>query len=59
MMDLTDNMDPYLPSMKLDYDAGRELELESIYLRPIEIARKNGVDIPELEKLYTELRGLK
>ena len=55
MVQLTDSMNPYKPSMKLDFENNRPLELEVIYRRPIEYARKNKCEIPEIEKLYLEL----
>ncbi|MCM8538917.1 MAG: 2-dehydropantoate 2-reductase [Lentisphaeraceae bacterium] len=58
MVTLTDNMAPYLPSMKLDYMNKRPLELEVIYKRPIEQAKENNCSIHELEKLYSELLSL-
>jgi 2-dehydropantoate 2-reductase len=58
MMTLTDNMEPYLPSMKLDHEAGREMELDAIYKRPLIKAAANNVNVPELKKLYKELLKL-
>lgn len=58
MVKLTDEMAPYLPSMKLDFDNNRPMELEVIYRRPIEQAKINGCDIPEIEKLYDGLLKL-
>ena len=55
MVELTDNMAPYLPSMKLDYDNGRPLEFEVIYQRPIQQARINKCKIPNIEQLAEEL----
>jgi 2-dehydropantoate 2-reductase len=56
MMATTDRMVPYKPSMKLDHEAGRPLELEAIYERPIVAARAAGVAMPETEALLAELR---
>ncbi|MCM8528825.1 MAG: 2-dehydropantoate 2-reductase [Lentisphaeraceae bacterium] len=58
MVKLTDEMAPYLPSMKLDFENHRPLELEVIYRRPIEQAKINKCDIPEIEKLYDDLLEL-
>lgn len=55
MADLTDNMAPYSPSMKLDLENGRPMELDVIYKRPIEQAHLNNCHLPEIEKLYFEL----
>ena len=56
MIDMTDHMTPYSPSMKLDYDFHRPMEIHYIYSRPIEIARKAGFAMPKLEMLEAELR---
>lgn len=54
----TEKMEPYAPSMKLDYDRGNPMELEAIYGNPIRAAEKAGVDMPETRKLYEELKAL-
>jgi len=41
MLTATREMIDYKPSMKLDYEAGRQLETNSIYWRPIREAEKN------------------
>ncbi len=56
MIDMTDKMTPYSPSMKLDYDFHRAMEIDYIYTRPIEIAREAGYRMPKLEMLEAELR---
>ena len=52
----TQTMTPYSPSMKLDYDNGRPMEIYYLYTRPIEEARKAGFDMPRLAMLEAELR---
>jgi 2-dehydropantoate 2-reductase len=54
----TDAMAPYRPSMKLDFDAGRELETESLFAGPLKAAGRNGVSMPAVESLYREIVGL-
>lgn len=54
----TANMVPYKPSMLLDFECGRPLELEAIYRRPLEVARAHGVECPEIESLYARLAAL-
>jgi 2-dehydropantoate 2-reductase len=54
----TEKMTPYLPSMKLDHDAGRALELDAIYEAPLAAARQAGASMPETEALLAELRRL-
>ena len=56
MIETTDAMTPYSPSMKLDYDFHRPMEIHYIYSRPIEIAREAGFRMPKLEMLEAELR---
>ena len=56
MMEMTDAMVPYSPSMKLDYDHHRAMEIHYLYDRPIEIARSAGYKMPKLEMLAAELR---
>ena len=58
MIDMTDNMTPYSPSMRLDYDFHRRMEIYYLYTRPIEIAREAGCPMPKLEMLEAELRFL-
>ena len=58
MIDMTDNMTPYSPSMKLDFDFHRPMEIKYIYTRPLQIARQAGVPMHKLEMLEAELRFL-
>lgn len=58
MMKDTEKMKPYAPSMKLDNDRGNPMEIESIYGNPIRAAKARGIDMPETEKLYHQLREL-
>ncbi len=51
----TEKMKPYAPSMKLDFDRGRPMEIESIYGNPLRAAKTAGVEMPETEKLYRQL----
>ena len=56
MIETTDVMTPYSPSMKLDYDFHRPMEIQYIYSRPIEIARNAGFRMRKLEMLEAELK---
>lgn len=56
MMEMTRAMVPYSPSMKLDYDFHRPMEIGYIYSRPIRIAAEAGSPMPKLEMLEAELR---
>ena len=58
MIQMTDEMTPYSPSMKLDFDFHRPMEIHYLYTRPIEIARNAGFRMPKLEMLEAELRFL-
>jgi 2-dehydropantoate 2-reductase len=58
MIQMTDEMTPYSPSMKLDYDFHRPMEIHYLYTRPLEIAREAGFPMPKLEMLEAELRFL-
>ena len=58
MMANTDKMTPYKPSMKLDYDCGRPMEIEYLYSRPIALAAAAGYPMPRLQMLEAQLRFL-
>ena len=58
MIAMTDSMIPYSPSMRLDYDFHRSMEIYYLYTRPIEMARAAGYHMPKLEMLEAELRFL-
>ena len=52
----TQVMVPYSPSMKLDFDFHRPMEIEFLYTRPIAEARQAGFAMPRLEMLEALLR---
>lgn len=56
MIQMTDEMTPYSPSMKLDYDFHRPMEIHYLYTRPIEIAEASGYQMPKLKMLEAELK---
>jgi len=56
MIDMTIQMKPYAPSMKLDYDHRRPLEIEYIYSRPIQIAKDAGFSMSKVSVLEKQLR---
>ena len=58
MIETTDAMTPYSPSMRLDYDFHRRMEIYYLYTRPLEIAREADCPMPKLEMLEAELRFL-
>jgi 2-dehydropantoate 2-reductase len=45
------------PSMLLDWESGRPLELEVILGNPVRIARARGVEMPRLQSLYALLKS--
>ena len=52
----TIKMPPYSPSMKLDFDFHRPMEINYLYTRPIAEARVAGFAMPKLEMLEAELK---
>lgn len=55
MLEMTKVMTPYSPSMKLDFDNRRPLEIEYIYSRSIKVAKNNGLEMPKIEMLEQQL----
>jgi 2-dehydropantoate 2-reductase len=51
-------MGAYRSSSQIDYEAGREVEVESIWGEPLRQARGAGANTPQLELLYALLRWL-
>ena len=58
MIQNTLEMTPYSPSMKLDYDFHRPMEIEYLYSRAIAEAHKVGYAMPCLEMLEAQLTFL-
>jgi 2-dehydropantoate 2-reductase len=58
MLRTTDKMRPYKTSMKLDFEAGRPLEIDAIYNAPARAARQAGYDMVRTEVLATQLQFL-
>jgi len=56
MIAMTKAMVPYSPSMKLDYNFHRPMEIRYIYSRPIEEAQKAGYEMRRLQMLEAELK---
>ncbi|MBN2628380.1 MAG: putative 2-dehydropantoate 2-reductase [Spirochaetales bacterium] len=55
MLEYTRIMTPYEPSMKLDFDRGRRMELEYMYRRPLKAAAERGVSLPHIAMLADQL----
>lgn len=58
MLDYTEKMTPYRTSMKIDYDEGRPMEIETMFGNPWRAARAMGVDLPLISTLYRQLKFL-
>lgn len=56
MIAVTKSFPPYSPSMKLDFDFHRPLEIYYIYSRPIEEAKKAGYNMSKVSMLEKELK---
>lgn len=56
MIDMTIKMKPYAPSMKLDFDHRRHMEIEYIYSKPIQDARDAGFEMQKVAMLERQLR---
>jgi 2-dehydropantoate 2-reductase len=54
----TATMRPYKPSTLIDYEAGKPLELEAIWGEPLRRATAAGANMPELARLYAQLKEL-
>lgn len=58
MIAMTEKMTPYSPSMKLDYDAHRPMEIRTMYTNPIQVAHAAGYHMAKTEVLEQQLRLL-
>jgi 2-dehydropantoate 2-reductase len=58
MLDHTSKMKPYRTSMKIDYDAHRPLEIETILLNPLKSAQAVGIKLSLIPMLYQQLKFL-
>ena len=58
MLDYTVKMTPYRPSMKIDYDEHRPLEVEAIFGNPLRKAQVKGVNLAQISCLYHQLKFL-
>lgn len=54
----TKAMPPYKPSTLIDFEAGKAMEIDAIWGEPLRRAQAAGAQMPELERLYAELREL-
>jgi 2-dehydropantoate 2-reductase len=58
MLEHTQVMTPYAPSMKVDFDARRPLEIAAIYEAPVAAAAVAGYDMVRTDALARQLRFL-
>jgi 2-dehydropantoate 2-reductase len=58
MMEHTDEMVPYDSSMRLDFLAGREMEIEAIYGNALRAAERCGIHPPIIRSMYQQLKFL-
>jgi len=56
MISMTKAMTPYAPSMKLDFDNNRPMEIQAIYTNPIQTAQKAGYEMKKVSMLEQQLR---
>jgi 2-dehydropantoate 2-reductase len=57
MLSFTDAMGTYRPSMQIDREEGRMLEIGAIFRKPLELGRVRGVEMPRVEMLATLLEA--
>ncbi len=55
MLEFTDNMGEYRPSMQIDREEGRQLEIAAILRVPLEYGERQGIGMPGVEMLATLL----
>lgn len=58
MLNNTRNMDAYRPSMQIDCEMGRPMEVEAIYGEPVRRAEEAGCAVPKMRELYEQLKVL-
>jgi 2-dehydropantoate 2-reductase len=58
MLHNTKHMGPYRPSMMIDREMGRPMEVEAIYGEPVRRAEAVGVAVPKMRMLYEQLKLL-
>ena len=58
MLNNTRNMDAYKPSMMIDRELGRPLEVEAIYGEPVRRAEAAAALVPKMRMLYEQLQLL-
>jgi 2-dehydropantoate 2-reductase len=57
MVDFSAGLGPYRPSMQIDREEGRELELDAIFARPLAAGKGKGVAMPRTAMLHAMLEA--
>jgi len=57
LISYTEKLTPYRPSMLVDRDAGRAMEIEAILGVPLQQARAKGIEMPQVQMLYSLLEA--
>jgi 2-dehydropantoate 2-reductase len=55
MIDRTRTMGAYRPSSLIDFECGREVEVDAIWAEPLRQANAAGAELPELSRLLEEI----
>ena len=55
-IEITYPMGGYRPSSMIDFIEGRAVEFQAIWEKPLEVAKKLGLEVPEMEKLATRIQ---
>jgi 2-dehydropantoate 2-reductase len=55
MLEFTDNMGVYKPSMQIDREEGRQLEIAALFRAPLALGAREGIPMPRVEMLATLL----
>jgi len=58
MFHLTDEMGPYMTSTALDYLADLPMEIEYMFTKPLERARRLGVNVPYMGSVVRIMKGI-
>jgi 2-dehydropantoate 2-reductase len=58
MTDLSDNMGPYKTSTMLDLTQRKPMEVQYMFTKPVERARKLNVPVPHLETLVAQIEAM-
>lgn len=58
MIEYTIKMNPYRPSMKIDWDECRPMEVETMFGNPVRFAQNRGVYLAKIAMLYQQLKFL-